>query len=124
VRGRLVLFLSDDHPLIPRTALEAVNGVRGRAHSGSDGGGGKRLRPGRSRGISGRPCTTAGVESGGMRGARGGSGGRFGLVLACGALSERRPVGGGEVQCGTEVTIFLLQLCDALLEGLQSEASK
>ena len=32
----VLLFLADNHSLIPRATFEAVNGVRGRAHGGGD----------------------------------------------------------------------------------------
>jgi hypothetical protein len=110
VRGcGLVLFLSHDHPLIPRTALEAVNSIRRRAHGGSDGGGGERLRPGRRRGIGRRPCAADRIERGLGRTGRG-CGRRFGLVLASGTLTEGWSIRGREVQGSAKVTIFFLQL--------------
>ena len=42
----------------------------------------------------------------------------FWVVLASGTLAERRPICGGEVQGGAEITIFFLKLCDAFFEGL------
>ena len=120
----LALFLSHDHPLIPRTALEAVNSIRRRAHRGSDGGGGERLRPGRRRGIGRRSCTTDRIERGRLRWTGRGCGRWFGLVLASGTLTEGGSIRGGEVQGSTEVPIFFLQLCDALLEGLFREKKR
>lgn len=32
----ILLFFGENHPLIPRATLEAVNGIRGRAHGGGD----------------------------------------------------------------------------------------
>jgi hypothetical protein len=32
----ILLFFGEDHSLIPRATLEAVNGIRGRAHGGGD----------------------------------------------------------------------------------------
>jgi hypothetical protein len=114
----LLVLAADDHPLIPRAALEAVNGVRRRAHGGGDGRGGEGLRPGRRRGIGRGPRSTDGVECGGLRRARRRSCGGFWLVLAGGAFTQRGSVRGGQVQGGAKVTVFFLELCDALLEGL------
>jgi hypothetical protein len=126
VSGRVVmvirLFLAaEHHPMIPRAALEAVNGVRGRAHSGGDGGRGQGLRPGGRRGIRGRPCSAGSIERGGLRRARRVRRVGFWFVLASGAFAQREPVGWGQVQGSAKVTIFLLQLCDAMLEGLYQE---
>ena len=95
-----------------------MNSTGRRAHRGSDGGGGEGLRPGGRGGIGGGASAADGVEGASLGRTGGGCGGCFGLVLASGTLAERSPICGGEVQGGAEITIFFLELCDALLEGL------
>jgi hypothetical protein len=114
----VLLVLTDDHPLIPGAALEAVNDVRGRAHSGGDGGGGQGLRSGGRWGIGRGARSTNSVECGSLGRARHGCRGVFGLVLASGAFAQRGPVGRGQVQGRSKVAIFFLELLDALLKCL------
>lgn len=77
------------------------------------------MRPCGGGGIGRGPCATDGVESAALGRTGLGCRGLLGPVLACGALTEGCPVCWGEVQSSAEISIFLLQLCDALLEGLQ-----
>lgn len=74
--------------------------------------------PGGRGGIRGGPSSADGLERGGLRRARLVRPVGFWFVLARGAFAQREPVGWGQVQGGAEVTIFLLELCDAMLEGL------
>jgi len=57
------------------------------------------------------------VERGSLRRTRGRCPALW-LVFSSGAFAQWCPVGWGQVQSGAEVTIFFLQLLDAMLEGL------
>ena len=76
------------------------------------------MRPAGRGGIGGGASAADGVEGVRLRRTGGGCGGCFGLVLTSGTLAERRPIFRGEVQGGAEITVFFLELRDALLEGL------
>jgi len=76
------------------------------------------LRPGRRGGIEGGPRTAADIERGTLRRTSGRCRACLWLVFSGGAFAQWWPVGWGQVQGGAEVTIFFLQLCDAMLEGL------
>jgi hypothetical protein len=76
------------------------------------------LRPGRRWGIDGGARTADDIERGGLRRTRGRCPACLWFVFSGGAFAQCWPVGWGQVQGGAEVTIFFLQLCDAMLEGL------